>query len=75
MTSTKRVMQSHTQELKATVAVLEEQLKEKESNYRFTPSSSFLVQRNHQLERENSALQESNQELKETARQTDEYND
>jgi chromosome segregation ATPase len=65
-------LQSQTQELKATVAVLEEQLKETESNYPFTPSSTFLVQRIHQLERENKILQESNQELKEKARQADE---
>ena len=65
-------LQSQTQELKATVAVLEEQLKEKELKYPVTLSSSFLVQRIHQLEREKRIVQESNQELKEKVRQADE---
>jgi hypothetical protein len=75
LANTKRMVQSQSQthELKATVAVLEEQLKEKESKYpAFTPSSSFLVQRIHHLERENRILQESNHELKENVQLADE---
>jgi hypothetical protein len=74
LASTKMMVQlrSQIQELKATVAVLEEQLKERESNYPLTPSSSFLVQRIHQMEIENRVLQESNQELKEKVREADE---
>ena len=52
--------------------MFEEQLKEKELKYPVTLSSSFLVQRIHQLEREKRIVQESNQELKEKVRQADE---